>query len=163
MKGALQVVLVAIMVATCSGNESLGAEFAGPAGDGWHTWQVAAADGDELRIYALIKAGEPVEFRVRGKYACFDGFDVDAVDLGIVNVDQSIDWLQRHIAPGTELSSDAIMAISLHRGARPVAILSDIVKTGTDRELREEALFWLAQSDSDEAFAVLDRLLSGAL
>jgi hypothetical protein len=30
------------------------------------------------------------------------------------------------------------------------------------REVREQALFWLAQSDSDRAFEYLDRLLAGA-
>jgi len=59
--------------------------------------------------------------------------------------------------------SDAIMSISLHSGDRPVTILASIVKFGTDRKLREEALFWLGQSDLDEAFTVLDRLLSGAM
>jgi hypothetical protein len=32
---------------------------------------------------------------------------------------------------------------------------------GLHREIRERALFWLAQSDSDRAFAYLDELLAG--
>lgn len=29
-----------------------------------------------------------------------------------------------------------------------------------EQEIREQALFWLAQTESEEAFAVIDRLLS---
>jgi hypothetical protein len=163
MKIALRLAVVVIMFAACFSNESLGTEFTGPAGDGWHTWQVTAANGDVLHIYTLLRFGEPVEFRVRSKSVCVDDFEVDAVDLGNVDVDQSVDWLQQYIEPRAELSSAAIMAISLHSGDRPIAVLANIVTTGTDRRIREEALFWLGQSDSDEAFAVLDRLLSGAM
>jgi hypothetical protein len=42
-----------------------------------------------------------------------------------------------------------------------VAILLDIVQErNTEMEVREEALFWLAQSNSDTAFEYFDRLLS---
>ena len=89
MKTAIRLLLIALLFAACIGSESLGADFSGPVDDGWHTWQVAAADGGELQIFASVMSGKPVQLR-----------------------------------------------------------------------LREEALFWLVQSDSDEAFAVLDRLLS---
>ena len=163
MKTALRIVVVVVLIAACISSESLSADFGGPASDGWHTWRVAAADGGELQIYASIKSGKAVEFRLRSDSVCFDNFDIDATDLGLVDVDESINWLQRYIEPGSKLSSEAIMAISLHSGDRPVTILASIVKSGTDRTIREEALFWLGQSDSDEAFAVLDRLLSGTM
>jgi len=163
MKTALRIVVVVVLIAACISSESLSADFGGPASDGWHTWRVAAADGGELQIYASIKSGKAVEFRLRSDSVCFDNFDIDATDLGLVEVDGSIDWLERYIEPRSELSSDAIMSISLHSGDRPVTILASIVKFGTDRKLREEALFWLGQSDLDEAFTVLDRLLSGAM
>jgi len=42
-----------------------------------------------------------------------------------------------------------------------VAMLLDIVRErNIDMEVREEALFWLAQSNSDTAFAYFNRLLS---
>jgi hypothetical protein len=55
------------------------------------------------------------------------------------------------------------MAIALHPGNRSVETLAAIVKNGTDRKIREEALFWLGQSGSDAAFDVFDRLLSGRM
>jgi len=161
MKTVLRIVVVVVLIAACIGSESLGAVFDGPVDDGWHTWQVRAADGGELQIYVSIESGEPVQFRLRSNSICSGNFDVDATDLGFIDVDESIDWLQTYIEPRSRLGSDIIMAISLHSGARPVVILATIVKTQTDREIREEALFWLGQSDSDAAFDVFDRLLSG--
>ena len=88
MKTTLRIVVVAILIAACISSESLSADFGGPAGDGWHTWRVAAADGDELQIYVSIELGEPVRLRVRGNSVCSDNFDVEATDLGLVEVDQ---------------------------------------------------------------------------
>jgi len=161
MKTTLRMIVIVILIAACISSESLSADFGGPAGDGWHTWRVAAADVNELQIYVSIELGEPVRLRVRGNSVCSDAPDVEATDLGLVEVDQSIGWLKKYITPRSELSSDALMAIALHPGDHPVTVLASIVKFGTDRKIREEALFWLGQSDSDGAFAVLDHLLSG--
>lgn len=160
MKTSIRLLLVALLFAACIESESLAADFETPVADGWHTWQVVAAGGGELQIFTSMKSGKPARIRLRGDSLCSENFDVEALNLGLVDVDQSIDWLQQYITPRSELSSAALLAISLHPGDRPVTILEDIVKSQADRKLREEALFWLVQSDSDEAFAVLDRLLS---
>jgi hypothetical protein len=200
MKTALRIVVVVVLIAACIGSESLSADFGGPAGDGWHTWRVAAtgkaresccftwisgvvtrkgcdldsehgnygsihsdkASDSDLQIYALMRSGKAVKLRTLSSQ-CAVTADSEITDLGFIDVDASINWLQRYIEPRSELSSDAIMSISLHSGDLPVTVLASIVKSGTDRKIREEALFWLGQSDSDEAFAVLDRLLSGAM
>lgn len=163
MKTAIRLILIALLVAACIASESLANDPWGPTDDGWHTWQVAAADGGELQIFVSIERGNPVQLRVRGDSICSGHFEVEATDLGVVDVNQSIGWLQRYIEPRSELGSEALMVVSLHSGDRPVAILADIVKSGSDRKIREEALFWLAQSDSDEAFVVIDRLLTGTM
>lgn len=55
----------------------------------------------------------------------------------------------------------AIFALSQLPDGRGIPSLVRIVKDkSADRELREQALFWLAESDSDEAYALIDRLLS---
>ena len=38
-------------------------------------------------------------------------------------------------------------------------IMIDIVESDAHMDVREEAVFWMAQSGSQEAFAYLDRLL----
>ncbi len=160
MKTAIRLIIAAVLFAACISNESLSAEFPGPLDNGWHTWQTTAADGSELQVYVSMRSDKPGEFRVRSNSVCWDDFNIDANDLGPIDTAQSIGWLRRYILPHSDLSSDALMAISQHAGELPIAILGDIVKTGTDRELRGEALFWLAQSDNDDAFPLLDRLLS---
>ncbi len=160
MKTAIRLIIVAALFAAGISNESLSAQFPGPLEDGWHTWQATATDGSELQVYASIRSDRPVRVRVRSNSVCWDNFDVEADDLGPVDNHQSIAWLRRYIAPRTDLSSDVLMAISQHAGELPIEILGDVVKTGTNRELRGEALFWLAQSDNDDAFLLLDQLLS---
>jgi len=160
MKIAMRLIIAVVLFAACISNESLSAVFPGSLDDGWHTWQTTAADGGELQVYVSIRADKPGKFRVRSDSVCWDDFDIEANDLGPVDSVQSIVWLRRFIEPRSDLSSDALMAISQHAGELPIEILGDIVKTGSDRELRGEALFWLAQSDNDDAFLLLDRLLS---
>lgn len=160
MKTAIRLIIAAVLFAACISNESLSAEFPGSLDDGWHTWQTTAADASELQVYVSIRSDKPRKFRVRSESVCWDDFDIEANDLGRVDSVKSIAWLRRFIEPHGDLSSDALMAISQHAGELPIKILGDIVKTGTDRELRGEALFWLAQSDNDDAFQLLDRLLS---
>ena len=161
MKTAIRIIIIAVLFAACISNESLSAQFPGPLEDGWHTWQTKASDGSELQVYVSMRSDKPREFRVRSNSVCWDHFDIEANDLGPVDNLLSIGWLRAYITPRSDLSSDVLMAISQHAGELPIAILGGIVKTGTDRELRGEALFWLAQSDNDDAFLLLDQLLSG--
>ena len=160
MKTAIRLIIIALLFAACISSESLSADFAGPAEDGWHTWRVQADDGSELEIFVSMLSGRAVELQVRGDSICADKIDVNATDLGVIGIDESIDWLRHYIEPRSELSSDAIMAISLHSGDRPVEVLASVIEFGTNRGIRKEALFWLVQSDSDAAFEVFDRLLS---
>jgi hypothetical protein len=160
MKTSIRLIIIAVLLAASISSESLSAEFPGTLDDGWHTWQTSAADGSVLQVYASIKSGKPVKIRVRSDSVCWDDFKVDAQDLGPIDALQSIAWLRRYISPQTDLSSDVLMAISQHAGDLPIEILGDIVKTGSNRDFRGEALFWLAQSDNDDAFLLLDSLLS---
>jgi hypothetical protein len=57
MKTALRIVVVVILIAACISSESLSADFGGPAGDGWHIWRVASADGGELQIWRIDDPG----------------------------------------------------------------------------------------------------------
>jgi len=56
-----------------------------------------------------------------------------------------------------------MVAILQSPGTPTQADFHEAISNRSDRKIREEALFWLGQSDSDEAFAVLDRLLSGTM
>ena len=133
MKTAIRLLLIALFIAACIGSESLGANFSVPSNDGWYTWQVDASDGGELQVYALIESGKPSKFRVRGGSVCYSNFkfDVEATDLGMVEADESVAWLQGFIRPAADLSSDAIIAISLHAGDLPFEIIDQILSANT--------------------------------
>ena len=128
MKAAVRVMMIAVFAAAVIASESHGANFNVPAEDGWYTWQVEAADGSDLQVFALMESGQPVKIRARGDSICFSGFNVkDAEDLGYVAADKSIIWLQGHIYPVSDLSSEAILVISLHAGELPVEILDRLL------------------------------------
>jgi hypothetical protein len=133
MKTAIRLVLIGLFIAAVITSESHGANFNVPANDGWYTWQVDASDGGELQVYALIESGRPSKFRVRGSSICYSNFkfDVEATDLGRVEADDSVAWLQGFIRPAGDLSSDAIIAISLHAGDLPFEIIDRILSTNT--------------------------------
>lgn len=60
-------------------------------------------------------------------------------------------------------SSESITDMGQLSQDASVAMLLDIARERSiDMEVREEALFWLAQSNSDTAFEYFDRLLSGS-
>lgn len=127
MKKALHILIIVLFLAAVAGSETLGANFAVPAGDGWYTWQVDAADGSELAVYAKMRDGAPVALRVRSDSICYSRFKVEATDLGRVDVDQSVAWLQESVAPSSRLSTEALIAIALHAGDLPDEILDRLL------------------------------------
>ena len=133
MKTAIRLVLIGLFIAAVITSESHGANFKVPADDGWYTWQVDGSDGGELQVYALIESGRPSKFRVRGGSVCYSNFkfNVESTDLGVVEADESVVWLQGFIRPAGELSSDAIIAISLHAGDLPFEIIDRILSANT--------------------------------
>jgi hypothetical protein len=127
VKTSIRLLLIAQFFAAVIGSETLGANFRVPAEDGWYTWQVEAADGSELQLFALMESGTPVKLRARGNSICFSGFNAEAIDLGQVDAEQSINWLHGHIYPVTDLSTEAIMLISLHAGELPDDVLEQLL------------------------------------
>ena len=104
------------------------------AADGWYKWQV---DGTDTTFFLHQKDGEPSRIRFispdcRVSWGNRNGVTGEVTDMGSLSLDDS------------------------------VAILLDIAtEKSLDRDVREEALFGLAQSDSDTAYAYLDELLFG--
>jgi HEAT repeat protein len=63
--------------------------------------------------------------------------------------------------PSADAREQAVFALSELPDGRAVGSLTQIVRDARmDRAIREQALFWLAQSDSDEAYEAIDALLS---
>ena len=127
MRNSIGLLLAGLFVAAVLSSETHGSNFSVPTADGWYTWQVEAVDGSELELFALMEAGSPVRFRARGNSVCFTGLPGDAVDLGHIGAEASVTWLQNHIYPVSDLSSEAILMISLHAGELPVDVLEQLL------------------------------------
>ncbi|MGI9201855.1 MAG: hypothetical protein ACR2QL_12400 [Woeseiaceae bacterium] len=161
-----RLLLVILLVAAGVSSPTHAAEPLTFDGDGWHTWSVASVDEfEEERFFVLVESGEARKIHIAGRWC--NGWSrkhsgrnyPEAVDLGFVETDQSIDWFEQYVGKRTELSSDALAAISQHEGSRAVQVMIDIVESDAPMNVREEAVFWMAQSGSQEAFAYIDRLL----
>ncbi len=152
-------IVVALMVAAGLSNQSNAASLINLSGDGWHTWRVASVkEPDEETIYVLTQSGQPRKIEIAGNW-CDGRKHEPAMDLGLLSTDESIDWLQQHIGTQSDLSSDALAAISRHAGGRSLKILIGIVESDADDDIREEAVFWMAMSESEDAFDYINRLL----
>ena len=154
-------IVVALMLAAGFSNHTNAADSIELTGDGWHRWQVPSVEHPEDEtIYVLIKSGKATEIEIRGHW-CNGHSHKNAIDHGVLSVDESIDWLQQYLGTRSDLSSDALAAISRHAGDRSLKILIDIVESDAHKDIREEAVFWMAMSESEEAFDYIDRLLTG--
>lgn len=113
----------------------------------------------EMQIYALTSGGELKKIRALNSQ-CRVKAKSEIIDLGFLETDDSVDWLQQYIDPPTQISTNVMAAISTHHGERPINVLMDVVRSNSSMENRKDALFWLAMSESDQAYEFLDRMLS---
>ena len=99
---------------------------------------------DEIQIYARVDSGSPAKIRVLSSQ-CPVTTDSAITELGITNVDDSVEWLQQFISPNTNISDDAITAIAMHDGDKARLTLLDVANADKNQDNRENAIFWLAQ------------------
>jgi hypothetical protein len=156
--------LIVLLIAAGASSQIRAAEPLRLEGDGWYTWQIeSVGEYAEEIFYVQMKAGKPKEIEIAGRWCNSrnrsDQRHPEATDLGLLEADQSIDWFEQYIGTRSDLSSDALAAISMHESDRALKILIGIVESDADMDIREDAVFWMAQSDSEAAFNYLDRLL----
>lgn len=113
-----------------------------------------------VQLYVRIESGETVKLRALSP-SCAVKAERPIRDLGTVDTAESLRWLQRQVGTNP-VSTDALAAVAMHRGEAAVDALIAVL---TDRQLqlavREEALLWLAHSESDRGLAVVERLITG--
>ena len=132
--------------------------------DGGHGGSITIGDcdieNDQVSVYVRLNAGNVTKIRALTS-ECPVTTRTPLNDLGRVSTSASVAWLLGQVDAETRVSEDAIAAISMHVGDEAFTALTSLVEDrDRDKDLREQALFWLAQSNSDEAFNYLDRLLS---
>lgn len=117
-------------------------------------------NSDRIRVYVYMNAGTPSKLSTLSA-DCPVRTDSDVTDLGLIEPAMSVAWLAARVDSDSDLTSDFITAISMHAGDAAFDALTTLLEDRSrDMEIREEALFWLAQSESSEAYDYLDRLLS---
>lgn len=80
---------------------------------------------------------------------------------GLNGTEKEIQWAIAN-DPEDDVREEAVFALSQLPEERGIDALFAVLRDrDLHREIREQALFWLAQSDSDRAFAYLDELLAG--
>lgn len=108
-------------------------------------------DVGEVQVYALINDGKAARVRAMSP-ACPVESRGPITDFGRVEPAASLGWLKHHVRDD---DSNALAAIAVHSGPEALAFLTGLALHGQDSELREEAVFWLAQTGAPESEAVI--------
>ena len=112
----------------------------------------------EMQIYALLRNDQVREIRALSPM-CSVQSDSAITDLGAIAPGDSVAWLRSQVGRGSDVSDEALAAISVHDGRHAYsALVAAIEDRDLQREDRKQAIFWLAHSGSDEAIAYFDAI-----
>ncbi|HKJ16058.1 MAG TPA: hypothetical protein VJ984_01750 [Xanthomonadales bacterium] len=112
-----------------------------------------------MQIFVEVRKGQIRNIQPLSS-ACPVKSDSEVVRIENVTETQSVAWLKDQVAQNQQVADDAVMALSFHTKDYALQSLVDLLEDrGQKQDTREQALFWLVQSDYDEAYAYLDRLL----
>ena len=117
-----------------------------------------APDHGEMQLYALIESGRATRILALSPQ-CPVSTKSGISDLGLLESGTSFDWLHGYVTRDDRLSEDALAAIAAHSGSVN-ALIGIVENRGLPMGIREQALFWMAQSDSDEAFDFFTSILA---
>ena len=114
---------------------------------------------DTVRIYVRSESGHVTDIRVLSPECPVESrFEIH--DRGVIDNADSVAWLRPYLR--SDLGDRAIAAIAAHSGPEAFTALRSVLEDrDADRELREQVLFWLVQSESDERFAYVETLITG--
>src|SRR5262245_2689738 len=118
----------------------------------------AKLDG-EMQIYASIASGKVERIRALSPQ-CPVKSRREIRDLGTVEVNESLTWLEKQVRPQALASSDALAAIAMHVGSAAMQYLTDLAEnTQWLMDLRKDAIFWMGQVRIAASAGELERLM----
>ena len=123
---------------------------------GFNSSAAANTSAGNAQIYALMEAGAVTRIRAFSS-GCPVVADTEIIDLGRMRTDDSVQWLGPLI--GGDASANSIAAIAIHNGPAARDALLDAAKPDNAKEVREEAIFWMAQARIGETGADIKRYL----
>ena len=114
---------------------------------------------DTVRIYVRSESGSVTDIRVLSPECPVESrFEIH--DRGIIDNAESVAWLRPYLR--SDLGDRAIAAIAAHSGPDAFTALRSVLEDrNADQDLREQVLFWLVQSESEERFAYVETLTTG--
>ena len=120
--------------------------------------QRSATSAATIQIFAYIAEGAIQSLRTLSSN-CPITANSSIADLGLVGTDESVDILRTLVNGNKEIAYDAIASIAVHHGEKATAILLDVAENDPDTDLREESIFWMAQSRIGDTATALKRYL----
>jgi len=134
-------------------------------GDGGYGITQGDCDLESGHINVYVRISEGIVTRIRALDSNCPVSTKDPVNsIGEVDASSSAAWLLDQVDAVNgkrRISEDAMAAISAHRADIALRTLTSILEDRSRRQkIREQALFWLAQIESDAAFEYIDALLS---
>jgi hypothetical protein len=122
------------------------------------TTQEAASERTEIQVYARIESGRASRILMLSPQCPAQALS-PINGLGLIAAESSIAWLQTYVLSSEDVAEQALGAIAGHSGG-----VRQLIVVAEDQRLpmvmRERALFWMAQSNSDDAFDYVAMLLS---
>lgn len=112
----------------------------------------------EMQLYVLMQDSEVEKLRMLSPQ-CHVASQAAITDLGFVTGDDSIEWLERLIAPRSKVSAQAMAAISVHAGRNPLEVLVGVARGEESLENRKDAIFWMAQVRGADAESQIEKLM----
>jgi hypothetical protein len=129
------------------------------SGGRWTISRPAVSGSDSMLIYVEVDGGKVRRILPLSSTCPISG-EAEVRTLEYVSTAESIAWLRRLIEVQPKMADEAIMAVSHHREDEAVpALISILEDQQQNQDNREQALFWMAHSDSDLAYAYIDQLL----
>jgi len=125
-----KLLMLVLLAGTLSWSESSAAELDGVSADGWHSWHVDNAEGDQVQFYVLIENGKPEKIRSLS-WNCRKPTRDKINDHGEVSASESYAWFRGVVEDST-----------------------------VEERVRDAALFGLVESGTDDAFDYIDQILS---
>ena len=117
------------------------------------------APSDEVQVYVRVERGEVTSIRAFSPSCPIETASAMR-DLGRIDNADSVTRLGDYVSPLSELNDEALAAIAAHAGPEAFTYLRNTIRDQRDPDIREKALFWLVQSDTDEAFDFVESVIT---
>lgn len=114
--------------------------------------------GGDIRLFVRMNGGAVADVRALSA-SCPVTTSSPIHDLGQLPNAESVAWLTNVVATDSDLVSEGIVAIAVHRGNEAKAWLVDKAQSAGDIDIREDAIFWMAQVRVEDTNAELKRLI----